>query len=50
VSQMPWFSRTGAERTSVREHRKRRKSRQVTAIVEFTYGLKRSAAAVHGAW
>jgi hypothetical protein len=35
ASQMPWFSRTGAQRTVVREHRKRRKSRQMAAGVEF---------------
>ena len=32
------LSRTGAERTSVREHRKRRKRRQATAGVEFATG------------
>jgi hypothetical protein len=34
-----WFSRTGAERTEVREHRKRRKSHQMAGQAEFPNGL-----------
>jgi len=36
VRQPVWLSRTGAQRTSVREHRKRRKPRRMPAGVEFT--------------
>ncbi len=38
-SQLVRFSRTGAERTCVREHRKRRKSHQMAGQAKFPNGL-----------
>jgi hypothetical protein len=48
VSQLAWLSRTGAERTLVREHRKRRKARQMAARLGFHPSRMSCQASVKG--